>query len=151
MNVDGNDPGGFAEVKGSPDADIMQKVQTIVQRTQNSPAVAAVEAEFQQAAAANNQEKVQELQTKYMDLINQGNDSVAAYLRKEPVSLGMISLLQNNAVIDKDRYFDVYESTAANAQKEWPNSPHVKEFVAFVEDEIIGSTNTKEGRQFKSS
>ncbi|HZX74447.1 MAG TPA: TlpA disulfide reductase family protein [Cyclobacteriaceae bacterium] len=133
VNVDGNNPSGFAEVKGSPDHDIINKVQNIVQGTQSSPAAAAVEAEFQQAAAANNQEKVSELQSKYMDLINLGYDSVATLLRKEPASYGVMNLLQESGVLDKDRYFDVYVSTAEKVQKEWPNAPQVKDFVTFVE------------------
>src|SRR5436190_36362 len=37
VNVDGNNPSGFAEVKGSPDQAVIGKVQTIIQNAQNSP------------------------------------------------------------------------------------------------------------------
>src|SRR6187431_403282 len=46
VNADGNNPGGFAEVKGSPDHDIINKAQSIVQGSQSTPEIAAVEAEF---------------------------------------------------------------------------------------------------------
>lgn len=133
VNVDGNNPGGFAEVKGSPDQEVIGKVQSIVQNTQNSPEAAKLNEEFQVASAANNEAKVAELQSKYMDLMNAGNDSVASLLRKEPASLALINLLQSQGVLDKDQYMDVYLSAAEKVQKEWPNEPNIKEFVAFVE------------------
>jgi len=133
VNVDGNNPSGFAEVKGSPDQAIIGKVQSIMQNTQNSPEVAKINEEFQVAATANNEAKVMELQAKYMDVMNKGLDSVADVLRKEPASLALINILQNQSMLDKDTYMDVYISAAEKVQKEWPNEPNVKDFVAFVE------------------
>jgi peroxiredoxin len=68
-----------------------------------------------------------------LELINIGHDSVAALLKKQPASLAVINMLQSQGVLDKDQYFDVFVSVAEKAQKEWPNTPQVKEFVAFVE------------------
>jgi peroxiredoxin len=133
VNVDGNSQTGFAEVKGSPDHDLITTVQRIVQNTENSPAAATLNAEYQQATAARNDAKVEEVQNKYMALIAVGYDSVAAFLRKQPASLGLINVLQGQAVLDKDQYFDVFVSAAEKTQKEWPDVPQIKEFVAFVE------------------
>ena len=38
INVDGNDPSGFAEIKGSPEIDIIRKTQAIMRDIESSPA-----------------------------------------------------------------------------------------------------------------
>ena len=133
VNVDGNDPTGFQEVKGSADQDLITKVQGIMQSSQSSPEVTAIETQYQQASAANNTALVQELQEKYMALVNKGSDSVAVLLKKEPASFAVVNLLQNGA-LDKDKYLDVYIDAADKVNKEWPNAGPVKEFVALVEE-----------------
>ena len=42
VNVDGNNPNGFAEIKGSPDHDLITKVQTLAGEAQNTPEIAAL-------------------------------------------------------------------------------------------------------------
>ncbi len=133
VNVDGNDSGGFFEVKGSPDIDLINHVQKIMQGAQSTPEMSAIETEFQQAIARNDQAKAKELQEKYMKFIDGANAEVAALIEKQPPSLGVINLLQNGNTVDRDVYFSVYESTADKLKKAWPNNSYAKTFIAYVE------------------
>ena len=49
INVDGNDPNGFAEIKGSPEIDIIRKTQTILRDVESSPEMAKLSQEFSEA------------------------------------------------------------------------------------------------------
>lgn len=132
LNVDGNDARGFAEIKGSPDHDLIQKVQIMLGELQKNPSLAAIETEYQQAASAHNEVKMSELQNKYMDILNQGYDQVADFLKTQSSSLGLLNLLQSNTFQDRDRYIDLYVSTADKLAQSFPNSRHVKDFTASV-------------------
>ncbi len=132
VNVDGNDMNGFFEVKGSPDQDLLMKVQQLMANLQNSPYIVQLETEFAQAASQKDQARVDQLQLDYNNLMNKGFDQVASILKDEPPSLGLLNLLQQNA-LDKDRYFDLYLSTAEKFKQEWPDSRYTKEFVDMVE------------------
>ncbi|MFZ5971831.1 MAG: redoxin domain-containing protein [Bacteroidota bacterium] len=133
INVDGNDPMGFVEIKGSPDHDLLAEAQSILQRAQSTPQAAALEQQFMLAQRDGNQQRLEEVRTLYMDLINQSHDSVVHMLEKKPISLGLINLLMNNNVLDKDRYIDFYSSTAARVQTEMPGSRFAAQFVDMVE------------------
>ncbi|MBL7859548.1 MAG: AhpC/TSA family protein [Cyclobacteriaceae bacterium] len=132
VNVDGNDMNGFFEVKGSPDQDLLMKVQQLMANLQNSPYIMQLETEFAQAASQKDQARVEQLQLDYNNLMNKGFDQVASILKDEPPSLGLLNLLQQNA-LDKDRYFHLYLSTAEKFKQEWPDSRYTKEFVDMVE------------------
>lgn len=132
VNVDGNNLNGFAEIKGSPDQDLLIKIQQLLASVQNSPYIAQVEAEFAKASAEGNQRKVDSLQTVYMNLIAKGYDQVASILGDEPPSLGLMNLLQQN-LLDKDKYLDLYLATAEKFKQEWPNSRYTNEFTEMVD------------------
>ncbi|HRE68304.1 MAG TPA: TlpA disulfide reductase family protein [Cyclobacteriaceae bacterium] len=132
INVDGNNPQGFVEVKGSPDQDLIAKVQQMMSNLQTSPQLSQLEMEFAEASAQQNQAKVAELQLQYLELMNKGLEQVADVIREEPPSLAVLNLLQQN-VLDKDTFFDLYLSTADKFKKEWPDSRYTKEFVDLVD------------------
>jgi len=132
VNVDGNDPNGFAEVKGSPEIDMIRKVQGILRSGEQSPEIAKLNADFQAALQARDEKKMAALQETYMDVIKKSRDEVAEVLRNEPPSLGVINLLQGGSVLDKDQYFDVYLAVADKLKKEWPDYDHAKAFVSLV-------------------
>ncbi|MBX2916442.1 MAG: AhpC/TSA family protein [Cyclobacteriaceae bacterium] len=132
INVDGNRPDGFVEVKGSPDQDLIAKVQQMLGNLQTSPQMSQLEMEFAQASAQNNQAKVEELQQQYLDLMDRGYVQVADIIREEPASLAVMNLLQQN-VLDKDKFFDLYVSTADKFKKEWPDSRYTKELTEMVD------------------
>ena len=133
VNVDGNKQNGFAQIKGSPDHDLIAEVQKITAEAQNSPEIAALTAEFNQAVAAKDEGRIQQLQAKYMELIGLGHDKIAALIRKQPLSLGSINVLQSNGLLDPDKYLSLFVETANRIKKEWPTSTQGKEFVSYVD------------------
>ena len=132
INVDGNDPSGFYEIKGSPDIELVRKVQMTLRGFENTEEVQKLMSEFQKAQSAGNEEQMRELQLQYQNLAGEASDKVAAMLKTEPLSLGLINILQNN-MIDKDDYFDVYVSVANKLSKEWLNYSHAQAFVEYVD------------------
>ncbi len=132
INVDGNDPNGFMEIKGSPDIDIIRKTQTILRDIESSPEMAKLSQQFSEAAQVKNEAKMAELQATYMNEVAKGQQQVAELLKNEPPSLGVINLLQSKA-IDADQHFDTYLAVANKLKKEWPNYEHAKAFINMVD------------------
>jgi len=124
INVDGNDPVGFSEIKGSPDHDLIKQVQQVMTRVQE---------QFSVASSNQDMQRIGELQMAYMDILNRGYDQVAAMLKDQPASLGLLNLLQQNNLLDKDKYFDLYVSSAEKFKAEWPNSRYTKDFTETVD------------------
>lgn len=133
INVDGNDPVGFSEIKGSPDHDLIKQVQQVMARVQESPEIMQVQEQFSVASANQDMQRIGELQMAYMELLNRGYDQVAAMLKDQPASLGLLNLLQQNNLLDKDKYFDVYVSTAEKFKTEWPDSRYTKDLTEMVD------------------
>jgi len=133
VTVDGNSPSGFFEVKGSPDQELLTKVQTLMNNVQSSPFISQLEAEFAKASQNNDQTRIKEIQTEYIQMLDRGYDQVAAMINDQPPSLGLITLLQQNNLLDRDKYFDVYTTAADKFKKEWPDYKYGKEFVQYVE------------------
>jgi peroxiredoxin len=133
VNVDGNSAEGFFEIKGSPDQDLITQVQKVMNNVQNSPDLMQLETEFSLASSNQDLARIAELQNEYMRIINKGYDQVAAILKDQPVSLAVINLLQQNNLLDRDRYYDLYIATADKLRKEWPDYAASKEFVAMVD------------------
>jgi peroxiredoxin len=133
INVDGNNPQGFVEVKGSPDQDLIIKVHALQEGAQNTPGMTAIKEEFSKAGQAGDEAKMSDLQGQYFKLIKKTNDEVAGILRAQPASLALVELLGQSGVLDKDEYFDVFEGAAAKLKKEIPNSEMVQQFIADVE------------------
>lgn len=132
VNVDGNAPGGFFEVKGSPDIELIRKVQTMKQSFGGSSEPARLIAEYQKAQQAGDEKRMLEIQKELIVLEGKSNDQIALLIKNEPPSLGVLNLLQGQ-LLDKDKYFDVYLVTSEKVKKAWPNSVHVQDFVDMVE------------------
>jgi peroxiredoxin len=133
ITVDGNSPSGFFEVKGSPDQEFLNKVQKLMNNVQSSPFIAQLEAEFAKASQMNDQKRIMEIQAEYIKILDRGYDQVAAMINDQPPSLGLINLLQQNNLLDRDKYFDVYIKAADKFKKEWPDYKYGKDFVAYVD------------------
>lgn len=133
INVDGNNPNGFFQVKGSPDQDLINQVQQVMTRVQDSPDLFTIQTEFSLASSNQDVERISELQLEYMNILNKGYDQVAAILKDQPVSLGLLNLLQQNNLLDKDKYFELYVSSAEKFKAEWPDSRYTKEFAEMVD------------------
>jgi len=132
INVDGNDPNGFAEIKGSPEIDIIRKTQTILRGVESTPEMQTISQQYALASQAKDEARMASLQETYMNEIAKGHAQVAEMLRAEPASLGVINLLQSK-VIDADKYFDTYLAVAEKVKKEWPNHEYAKGFIDMVE------------------
>ena len=133
VNADGNNPSGFAEVKGSPDIDLILQVQKMIQDAQATDEMQTFQSDFEAAASQNNEKKILELQQKYQEILDMTYDKVADQLRQQPASLGLANLLQNNSPLDKDKYFYLYIEVADKFKKEWPDNYYSKDFVQFVD------------------
>ena len=133
VNVDGNDPNGFVEVKGSPEIEVIRKTQELMREGESSPEIAKLNAEFTQASQARDQEKMALLQETYMKEIKKSHDKIAELFKSEPPSLGVVNLLQSGSVLDRDQYFDTYLAVAEKLKKEWPDYDHAKNFIAMVD------------------
>lgn len=127
LNVDGSQQQGFWEIKGSPDHDLIAKVQVMVQQSQTSPEMQAIENEFQQAVAAKNDKRVSELQNQAMALMENNSLKLASFLKEQPVSLALFNLLQDPNLVDKDKHIDLFISASEKFNKEWPNYIFTKE------------------------
>ena len=133
VNVDGNDPNGFAEVKGSPEIEVIRKTQALMREGESSPEIAKLNADFTAASQQRDQQKMAVLQEAYMKEIKKSQDKIAELFKNEPPSLGVINLLQSGTVLDRDQYFDTYLAVAEKLRKEWPNYDHAKNFIAMVD------------------
>jgi peroxiredoxin len=132
VNVDGSNSQGFYEVKGSPELDLINKVQQQLASANNSQEVAKINAEYEVAVKQQNQERIAALQNKYQQFIRTHHDKIASLLESSPASMGVIYLLQVNT-IDKDRYFPTYLKVAEKLKKEWASYTVAKTFIESVE------------------
>jgi peroxiredoxin len=128
VNADGNNAQGAAEIKGSPDIDIIRQVQATLNELNTSPEVVKLNEEFTQANQARDQEKMVALQQQYTRLMKASHDKVAAVLIEKSPSLAVINLLQNN-VIDRDQYFSTYDAVASKLKGDWANYAVSKAFL----------------------
>ncbi len=134
VEVDGNSPGGKASVAGSPDLDLIEKVQALVRDSQQSPEAQAIEQEYQVAAQEKNEVKAEEVRQRYMALMEKASRDAADILKRQRPSLGLIHLLQNSGILDPpDKFLDVYAAAADKFKRDWPNIQSGKDFVAFVD------------------
>lgn len=134
INVDGNAPNGFAEVKGSPEIDFIRKAEMIRREAESSPVLGKLDADYTNASSKGDKEKMAEIQDAYMKELKITNDKVADLIRKEPPSLGVINMLTSpSPPIDRDQYFDVYMHVSDKLKKEWAQYDHAKSFISMVE------------------
>ena len=122
VNVDGNNPQGFSEVKGSPDIDLIRRVQDIQSE------VAQLAREFQEAAQRKDEARMLQLQQNYQ----KSNDEIAGLMVENSPSLGVINMLQSNT-LDKDQYFSTFVKIAEILKEQWPSYSHSESFIAFVD------------------
>lgn len=133
VNVDGNDPRGFAEVKGSPEVAFIRQVQGVLQEVESSPMMAKLNEDFNTAVQQQNEARIAELQDTYMKEISKAQDRVAELIKAQPASLGVINVLQSGSTLDRDKYITTYMAVADKLKKEWPNSSHAQEFISMVD------------------
>ncbi|MDV3308925.1 MAG: redoxin domain-containing protein [Cyclobacteriaceae bacterium] len=133
ITVDGSDPRGVSEIEGSPELDFIVEATNMLQGFQQSPEAMELNQKFEQARLSGDRETIMQVQQEYMDLYAGVQEKVAALVREQPASLGVINFLQNQS-IDRDKFYDTYLHVAEKLKKEWPNSRHAREFVAMVDE-----------------
>jgi peroxiredoxin len=134
VNVDGSNQNGFREIKGSPEIDLIMQVQQQVADIAKVPKAQELATDFTAAQQSGDQDKMMEIQMAYMKVHKEELMDVAQLLVEKSPSMGVINLLQNGTMLDKDDFFSTYEKVAAILKKEWPNYRHAKSFVSSVED-----------------
>lgn len=132
VNVDGNNAQGFFEVVGSPDLDLIKKVQDIQAQSNNAPEIERINKDFQVAAQNKNEQKMGELQMEYLRVLKKYNDQIATIMVQSSPSLAVINLLQGGT-LDKDQYFTTLVTVSEKLKKEWPAYFHSKNFIAYVD------------------
>jgi thiol-disulfide isomerase/thioredoxin len=133
VNVDGNSQQGAFQVKGSPEHDLIAKVQSILAAIQNSPELVSLKDDFSKADQAHDEGKIAELQERYLELTRKGIAQVASLLREQPASLAVVDLLNQPNLLDRDEYFDVYQNAAEKLKKDMPNAAPARQFIDEVE------------------
>jgi len=132
LNVDGNTQQGAAEIKGSPDHDLYEKVQMMYRGLQDAPGLKVIEAEFQKAAAANDEKKINELRAAYMKELEKGQLQIVDLLKQQPPSLALFHLLQDPNLIDKDKNIDLLTAAVEKFKKDWPTYHYTAELAEVV-------------------
>ncbi|HLT80455.1 MAG TPA: TlpA disulfide reductase family protein [Cyclobacteriaceae bacterium] len=132
VTVDGSDARGASEIKGSPELDFIMEATNLLQGFHQSPEAVAVNQKFEKARLAGDREALMQAQQEYMDLYADVQKRVAAMIREQPASLGVVNFLQSQT-IDRDRFYDTYLLVADEVKKAWPDTWHAREFVEMVE------------------
>jgi peroxiredoxin len=127
LNVDGNTQQGMAEIKGSPDHDLYSRVQAMYRGLSDAPGLKAIETEFQKAAAANDEKKVNELRAAYMKELEKGQLEIVDLLKQQQPSLALFHLLQDPNLIDKDKNIDLFTTAVEKFKKSWPTYHYTQE------------------------
>jgi len=133
ITVDGDSQGGFYEVKGSPDQELRVQVQKILTDVARSKEARDIEIQFNAAVSKNNTDAIQKAQDRYALLSERGYEEIAKMLVQQPISLGLIDLLQNEGdLLNPDKYFEVYQKVADKITGKWSENEYVKNYLDFV-------------------
>jgi peroxiredoxin len=132
INVDGNNPQGFYEVKGSPDLDLIGQIQELQAKAAEGPEIAKINEDFTVAARNRDEKKIAELRQAYRVAVKKYNDQIAQIMVQRTPSLAVINLLESNA-LDKEEYYSTYVAIADKLRKAWPTFTHSKNFIGYVD------------------
>ena len=133
INVDGNDPNGFVEIKGSPDMELVNQVQQLMGEAQNNPRMAELNDEFNQARANSDMARMEVIQDEYMTAYSAGVNKIAVLLKDQGPSVAVINLLTTSNILDRDEHFALYLHVAEELKKEWPDYQISKDFIEIVD------------------
>lgn len=132
VNVDGNGQQGAVEIKGSPDHDLYSRVQMMYRGLQDTPELKKIEEDFQKAATAKDENKMNQLRDAYMKEVEKLQAKITDILKQAPASLALFNILQDPNLIDKDKNVDLFAQSLAKFQKSWPNYHYTREFADLV-------------------
>lgn len=133
VNVDGNSAQGFFEVKGSPELELIGKVQEIQGRINQSPEVDKINDAFTEASQNKDREKMMQLQQEYQQVVKKYHDQIASLMVEASPSLAVINLLMSGSVLDKDQYYDTYLAVAKTLKEKWASYKQARNFIDYVD------------------
>ncbi len=81
---------GLAEIKGSPEHDLIMKVQTMMSEVQGSAELSDLQKRFNDALQSKDEARMEEIRKQYLQAVKKANDSVASLLLKQPASVAWL-------------------------------------------------------------
>ncbi len=133
INADGNSMKGLFEVKGSTEHDFVEKIQRLSAEFNSSEEIQVLNNEFGEASNNQDQEKIDELRSRYFALEKEHKQQMVEQFMKTKAPIAAVNLLQSGRVLDQDNYFEVYQHLAEALKKEMPEAPFAKDFIGQVE------------------
>jgi len=133
VNVDGNARNGFVRVSGSRDHDFINKAQQMYQGLQSSQEVQEINQAFGEATQNNDKEAIDSLRRAYLKLEAAVKQDIIDMIDSIGASLGVVEILRNGRILDKDKHYEVYRDYAALLKEEMPNSQVAQGFIEEVD------------------
>jgi len=126
--ADGSRPDGEAKVTGSTDTDYLYAVNDIMQNMQEQ--INGLNADFMKARSENEIEKMQQIEEQYLQIEQQNNEKIKSKIRDMGSSIAALYAVN---FLDAEKEFPFLDELATKFQKDLPDSPYTKQFVAQVE------------------
>lgn len=133
VNVDGNARGGFVSIKGSRDHDFIENAQQLYAEFQSSEEVQKINQAFTQARAAQDEETMDSLRKVFLAKDEEIKQELISMIDTMEASLGVIEILNNARILDKDKHYQVYKDYAEVVKDQIPDSEIAQRFVNEVE------------------
>ena len=131
-----------ARIYGSPEMDLIYRIDSLRNSFDQTTEMMSINEEFALAVDNNNEQRIEEIRSRYRTLLEGFNEKIATELIAASPSIGVIQLLSGNT-LDRERYFKTYEAVAEKFTGDWKDYSLVKEFVDKVlvlKRTAIGST-----------
>ncbi len=133
VNVDGNDPQGFVEIRGSKDHDFIQFVQNTMSTMQTSERMKQINESFIQARQAGDEALMRAMQEEFIQYDDSVKNTIIDSIRTLGPSLGAIEVMRTNRVLNKDKHYEFFVEYAADVKSEMAASPEAMSFVDQVD------------------
>ncbi|HLF35852.1 MAG TPA: TlpA disulfide reductase family protein [Cyclobacteriaceae bacterium] len=128
LNVDGNSPKGWFEVKGSTPMIQLTELNRLVAAFNNEAGV--IDEEFREAYTAKDEKKMEELRNRYMAGQEKLNKDIKSNIRNMGTSLALIQAVN---FLDMDNDFQFIDSVARVVEEKIPDYRIKNDFVARID------------------
>lgn len=133
VNVDGNDPQGFVEIRGSRDHNFIQFVQNTMSSMQTSERMKEINESFVQARQAGDEAQMRAMQEQFILYDDSIKNTIIDSIHELGPSLGAIEVMRTNRVINKDKHYEFFVEYAEEVKSALADSPEAMSFVNQVE------------------
>lgn len=134
VNVDGNAQNGYSDISGSSDHDFITEAQQFYQQSLSSPEVQQINQAFREASQQQDTEAMDSLRTVYMKKDEAIKQQIMDQIDSLGPSLGVVEILRNGRIFDKDKHYELYTGYADLIEEEMPHSPIAMDFVNEVNE-----------------